>query len=123
MTKQTNAGVEKEYFISRFELFDLDMLILPSFCSLFVEFRAMVGLLPPFIQFNQGPTLDSEPLEYVTLPLVRSQGCVFGGARPAGLGEAARPGFLLIFGTLAPAIRTHPKLVELIRIKQNMNGT
>ena len=31
--------------------------------------------------------------------------------------------FLLIFGTPAPAIRTHPKLVELVRNKQNMNGT
>ena len=53
MTKQANAGVEKEYPISRLELFDLDTLIMPSFCSLFVEFRAMVGLLPPFIQFSQ----------------------------------------------------------------------
>ena len=45
------------------------------------------------------------------------------GARPTGLGEAGRPGFLPNFGTPAPAIKTHPKLVELIRIKQNMNGT
>jgi hypothetical protein len=28
-----------------------------------------------------------------------------------------------IFGTPVPAIKTHPKLVELIRNKQNMNGT
>ena len=53
MTKQTNTRVEKEYLIPRFKLFDLDMLIMPSFCSLFVEFRAVVGLLPPFIQFSQ----------------------------------------------------------------------
>ena len=78
------------------------------------------------IQLNQGPILDSEPLECVTLPLVRSRDCVFGGARPASLGEAGRPGFcpfLPIFGTHVPGIKTHPKLVELIRIKQNMNGT
>jgi len=53
MTKQTNTGVEKEYLISRFELFDLGTLIIPSFCTLFVEFRAVVGLLPPFIQFSK----------------------------------------------------------------------
>ena len=53
MTKQANTGVKEEYLISRFELFDLDTLIMPSFCSLFVEFRAVVGLLPPFIQFSQ----------------------------------------------------------------------
>ena len=75
------------------------------------------------IQLNQGPILDSEPLECVTLPLVRSRGCVFVGARPAGLGEAGRPGFLPIFGTPAPEIKTHPKLVELVRNKQNMNET
>ena len=46
------------------------------------------------IQLNQGLTLDLEPLECVTLPLVQSRGHVFGGARPAGLGEAARPGIL-----------------------------
>ena len=49
MTKQANAGVEKEYLVPRPELFDLDTLIAPSFCSLFVKFRAMVGLLPPLI--------------------------------------------------------------------------
>jgi hypothetical protein len=48
-----NTGVEKEYLISRFELFDLDTLIMPYFCSLFEEFRAVVGFLPPFIQFSQ----------------------------------------------------------------------
>ena len=37
------------------------------------------------IQLNQGPTLDSDPLECVTLLLVRSRDCVFGGVRPAGL--------------------------------------
>ena len=40
--------------------------------------------------------------------------------RPPGLGFCP---FLLIFGRPAPAIRTHPKFVELIRNKQNMNGT
>ena len=52
MTKQTNVRVEKEYLISRFEMLDLDSLIVPSFWALLVEFRAVVGLLPPFIQFN-----------------------------------------------------------------------
>jgi len=46
------------------------------------------------IQLNQDPTLDSEPHECVTLPLVRSRDHVLGGARPAGLGEAGRPGIL-----------------------------
>ena len=50
MTKQENTGVEKEYFVPCLELFDLDTLIMPYFCALLVEFRAMVGLLPPFIQ-------------------------------------------------------------------------
>ena len=66
------------------------------------------------ILLNQGPTLDSEPHECVTLPLVRNRGRVFGDARPAGLGEAGRPGFLPNFGIPAPAITTHPKLVELV---------
>ena len=36
------------------------------------------------IHLNQGPTLDSKPLECVTLPLVRSRGYVFGvPGRPA----------------------------------------
>ena len=69
------------------------------------------------IQLNQGLTLDLEPLECVTLPLVRSRGHVFGGARPTGLKEAGRPRFLPIFGTPVPGIKTHPKLVKLIRIK------
>ena len=45
------------------------------------------------IQLNQGPTLDLEPHEWVILLLDQSRGCVLGGARPAGLGEAGRPGF------------------------------
>jgi hypothetical protein len=53
MTNQTNARVEKEYLISRFEMLDLDSLIVPSFRALLVEFRAVVGLLPSFIQFSQ----------------------------------------------------------------------
>ena len=43
-------------------------------------------------QLNQGLTLDLEPLDCVTLSLVRSWGLACGGARPAGLGEAGRPG-------------------------------
>ena len=48
------------------------------------------------IQLNRGPTLDSEPHECVSWPLDRSRGRVLEGARPAGLGEAARPGILPI---------------------------
>ena len=40
--------------------------------------------------------------------------------RPAGLGF---PQFRLIFGILVPATTTHPKLVALVRNKQNMYGT
>ena len=69
------------------------------------------------IKMNQGPTLDSGPHECVTLPLVRNRGRVFGDARPAGLGEADRPGILPIFGTPVSGIKTHPKLVELVRNK------
>ena len=75
-------------------------------------------------QLNQGLILGLEPLECVTLPLIRSRDRVSGGARPAGLGEAADLGFcptLLNFGV--PGIKTHPKLVELVKNKQNMNGT
>ena len=64
--------------------------------------------------------LNLEPLDCVTLSLVRSRGLAYGGARPAGLGEAGRPGIL---PKLAPESKTHPKLVELVRIKQNMNET
>ena len=53
MTKQTNAGVKEEYLVSHFEMLDLDSLIVPSFRLLLVELGAMVGLLPPFIQFSQ----------------------------------------------------------------------
>ena len=48
-----NMGVEEEYLISCFEVLDLDSLIVPSFCPLLVELGAVVGLLPPFIQFSQ----------------------------------------------------------------------
>jgi hypothetical protein len=51
MTKQTNVRLKKEYLISRLEMFDLDTLIMPSFCAFLVEFRAVV--LPPFIQFSE----------------------------------------------------------------------
>jgi len=53
MTEQTNVGVEKEYLVSRFEVLDLDSLIVPSFRTLLVELGAVVGLLPPFIQFSK----------------------------------------------------------------------
>ena len=53
MTEQTNAGVEKEYLVSRFEVLDLDSLIVPSSRTLLVELGAVVGLLPPFIQFSK----------------------------------------------------------------------
>ena len=53
MTKQANTGVEKEYLFSHLELFNLDTLIVPSFRALLVEFRVVVGLLPPFIQFSK----------------------------------------------------------------------
>ena len=46
------------------------------------------------IQLNQSPTLNSEPHECVSWPLDRSRGRDLEGARPAGLGEAARPGIL-----------------------------
>ena len=77
MTKQANAGVEKEYPISCLELFDLDTLIMPSLCSLFVEFRAMVGLFRPFIQFSQlDLSLDSGRLEIRVPPLNSPMGLI-----------------------------------------------
>ena len=63
----------------------------------------------------------------VSLLLYRRRGTHNGGDRPAGLGEAGRPGFFPVlahfFGTLVPATTTHPKLVALVRNKQNMYGT
>ena len=53
MTKQMNVGVKEAYLISHFEVLDLDSLIVLSFCPLLVELGAVVGLLPPFIQFSQ----------------------------------------------------------------------
>ena len=67
------------------------LLILGCFVGLWTNVNAF-----RCIQLNRGPTLDSEPHECVSLPLDRSRGRVLGGARPAGLGEAARPGFLPI---------------------------
>ena len=46
------AGNREEYLISHFEMLDLDPLILSFFHSLLVELGAVVGLLPPFIQFS-----------------------------------------------------------------------
>ena len=40
--------------------------------------------------------------------------------RPIGLGFSR---FWLIFGTLVPVTTAHPKLVALVRNKQNMYGT
>ena len=88
------------------------LLILGCLVGLWMDVEAFQS-----IQLSQGPTLDSEALEHVTLPLVRSRGHVFRGARPAGLGEADQPGILPIFGMCSPEIKTHLKLVELVRIK------
>ena len=68
------------------------LVLLDCFVDLWMDVEAF-----RCIQLNQDPTLDSEPHECVTLPLVRSQGHVFRGARAAGLGEAGRPGFLSKF--------------------------
>ena len=48
------------------------------------------------ICLNRDPILDSDHYECGTMPLDRSRGRVLRGARPTGLGEAARPGFLPI---------------------------
>ena len=56
-------------------------------------------------QLNQGLTLDLEPLDCVTLSLVRSRGLACGGARPVGLGFCPT---LLNFGTFVPESKTHP---------------
>ena len=52
MTKQTKVGIKEWYLIPQLEMLDFDLLIASSFHPLLVEFGAMVGLLPPFIQFN-----------------------------------------------------------------------
>ena len=46
------------------------------------------------IQLNQIPTLNLEPHECVSWPLDRSRGRDLEGAKPPGLGEAARPWIL-----------------------------
>ena len=74
------------------ESVDSWLVLLGCFVDLWMDIEAF-----RCFQLNQDPTLDFEPLECVTLPLVRSRDCVFGGARPAGLGEAGRPGFLPFF--------------------------
>ena len=51
MTKQLKVGVKEQYLVPRFEMLDLDSLIMPSFRPLLVELGAVVGLLSPFIQF------------------------------------------------------------------------
>ena len=52
MTKQLKVGVKEQYLVPRFEMLDLDSLIVPSFRPLLVELGDVVGLLPPFIQFS-----------------------------------------------------------------------
>jgi hypothetical protein len=47
-----NTRVKEEYLISHFEVLDLDSLIVPSLRLLLIELGAMVGLLPPLIQFS-----------------------------------------------------------------------
>ena len=65
------------------------LVLLACFVDLWMDVEAF-----RYFQLNQGPTLDSEPLECVTLTLFQSRDCVLRGARPAGLGEAGRHGFL-----------------------------
>ena len=49
------------------------------------------------IRLNRHPILDSDALEYITLPLDLRCGMVCRGAKPAGLGEAGWPGILPSF--------------------------
>ena len=46
------ARNREEYLISHFEMLDLDPLIMSCFHPLLVELGAVVGLLPPLIQFS-----------------------------------------------------------------------
>jgi len=64
------------------------------------------------IQLNQDPTLDSEPHECVTLPLVWSRDPVLWGARTAGLGEAGRPGFFALFCPFLVHLLLESKLIQ-----------
>ena len=64
--------------------------------TIFVILGCLVNILMDVEAFQcfqliQDLTLDLEPLDCVTLSLVRSRGLACGGARPAGLGEAGRP--------------------------------
>ena len=70
----------------------------------------------PFGPFDQTDiqSIMQRHCRRVTLPLDRRFGLVCGGARPVGLGFCP---ILFIFGALIPDIRTHPKLVKLIRNK------
>ena len=72
------------------------------------------------IRSNRHPILGSDTLEFMTMPLHRRRGRVCRGAGPAGLGFGPNSSLFVMY---SPEIRTHPKLVELIRIKQNINGT
>ena len=72
------------------------------------------------IRSNQHPILCSDVLGLVTFLVDRRRGSVRGDARPAGLEEAGGLGFCPFqpnFGICSPEITTHPKLVEIIRIK------
>ena len=53
MTKQLKVGVKEQYLVPHFEMLDLDSLIVLSFRPLLVYLGAVIGLLPPFIQFSQ----------------------------------------------------------------------
>ena len=65
------------------------LMLLGCFMDLWMDVEAF-----RCIQLNRSPTLDSEPHECVSWPLDRSWGRASEGVRPAGLGEAARPGIL-----------------------------
>ena len=75
----------------------------------------------PFGSSDQTDIQSSERFcTRVTLPLDRSRDMLCRGARPAGLPRPAVLGFCpfsSIFGTCSPEITTHPKLIELVRIK------
>jgi len=47
-----NVRIRKKYLISQFEVFDLDALVVPPLGSFFVKLGTVVGLLPPFLKFN-----------------------------------------------------------------------
>ena len=69
----------------------------------------------PFGSSDQTDIQSSERFcTRVTLPLDRSRDMLCRGARPVALGFCP---FSSNFGTCSPEITTHPKLIELVRIK------